>query len=801
MRPRWRTPATALAVCLVSTAIAVLGGASPAPVVRAATAPTAGLPTQAAPVTYEVAVPNGGFETPSIPAGTDRLRPANANWAFIDRAGVSRAGSPLSVGLPAAPEGDQAGFLVNSSKVVQQVWVEPGDQIRFRAVQTGGPRDGLLGLAVAIDGVRQGATIVPADGSWSTHTVALSVASARRVFLEVRGLSTALTQQRAALIDDLVVVRRADAIPDAGLPALSQRGIMNTRPTVLDGGVLGVLHEGDSEALVNTPVQAFAEWGSWIFVGGKFESVQRGAGGAVVAQPYLAAFDRRTGAWVPGFRPVLDGTVWDLLVVDGTLYVAGQFTNVNGATRAAGLTALDPATGEVRAGWRATLGLRNATIRPFARALDVAGQTLTVGGRFDSVTGPSGTSVPMSNLARVTLASGAPVTGFTPAINGQVYDVDVAGSRTYAAGKFTVVNGENRRGLAIVATATGASIPGMQQLLFSAEDPRLQYQQAVHAYGSTVWVGGSQHHTQLYDAADLGRIRSFVSNPQGDIQAFAQVNGYLYSGSHANPGTYEYTNGTHFQTLDGWTTRDPVRWIAAYDLTTRMYVPNWMPAIGTHDGEGAWELFVDSQSCLWAGGDFKRGAFVAGVANYAQGFVKFCPVDTVAPQPPTSVSARLTGAGVALAWTAGSDDRAGGLRYDVFRNDRMVAQNLALREFVDAGGATGDRYFVRTRDLGGNLSATTTVTVVPPDTTPPKTPQNLTVTVSGGTATLSWTAPTDNVGVTGYLVYDNPDLLQRTTSTSLVLTLDPGSYSFAVRAEDAAGNQSLKTSPVNIVIT
>ena len=54
-----------------------------------------------------------------------------------------------------------------------------------------------------------------------------------------------------------------------------------------------------------------------------------------VSHPYLAAFDRTTGAWIPSFDPDLDGTVWDLAIVDGRLIVAGQFTNVDGVSQTA----------------------------------------------------------------------------------------------------------------------------------------------------------------------------------------------------------------------------------------------------------------------------------------------------------------------------------------------------------------------------------------------------------------------------------------------------------------------------------
>lgn len=79
------------------------------------------------------------------------------------------------------------------------------------------------------------------------------------------------------------------------------------------------------------------------------------------------------------------------------------------------------------------------------------------------------------------------------------------------------------------------------------------------------------------------------------------------------------------------------------------------------------------------------------------------------------------------------------------------------------------------------------------DTTPPSAPSGLTATsVSSSQINLSWNASTDNVGVTGYDVYRGGSFLKSVTSTS---TSDTGlaastSYSYYVKAKDAANNQS-----------
>ncbi|HUP51616.1 MAG TPA: PKD domain-containing protein, partial [Longimicrobiales bacterium] len=70
-----------------------------------------------------------------------------------------------------------------------------------------------------------------------------------------------------------------------------------------------------------------------------------------------------------------------------------------------------------------------------------------------------------------------------------------------------------------------------------------------------------------------------------------------------------------------------------------------------------------------------------------------------------------------------------------------------------------------TDDGGAQASATVDVTVTaPPDTEPPSIPEGLTADGAAGTeVTLSWSAATDNVGVTGYRVYRDDVVLATVT--------------------------------------
>jgi endo-1,4-beta-xylanase len=85
------------------------------------------------------------------------------------------------------------------------------------------------------------------------------------------------------------------------------------------------------------------------------------------------------------------------------------------------------------------------------------------------------------------------------------------------------------------------------------------------------------------------------------------------------------------------------------------------------------------------------------------------------------------------------------------------------------------------------------------DTTAPSAPTNLTVTgTTSSSASLSWSASTDNVGVTGYTVYRDGSQVGAATATSYTDTgLSAGTaYTYTVRARDAAGNVSAASSSV-----
>ncbi|WP_424533281.1 fibronectin type III domain-containing protein [Sphaerisporangium viridialbum] len=141
----------------------------------------------------------------------------------------------------------------------------------------------------------------------------------------------------------------------------------------------------------------------------------------------------------------------------------------------------------------------------------------------------------------------------------------------------------------------------------------------------------------------------------------------------------------------------------------------------------------------------------------------------------------------------------------------MVPTNSGMLALDEDGTPCSSDYYLRLtgdggRMLKGQIALTPTRPTQPTvngggDKQPPSTPGNLTVT--GKTATtvsLSWTASTDNVGVTGYQVLRSGTVVATAPGTPYTVTgLTPSTaYSFTVTARDAAGNTSAASNAVSV---
>ncbi|MEO8637464.1 MAG: LamG-like jellyroll fold domain-containing protein [Candidatus Taylorbacteria bacterium] len=117
--------------------------------------------------------------------------------------------------------------------------------------------------------------------------------------------------------------------------------------------------------------------------------------------------------------------------------------------------------------------------------------------------------------------------------------------------------------------------------------------------------------------------------------------------------------------------------------------------------------------------------------------------------------------------------------------------------FADVTDTSTARLWSCTGSNGGTTASCSETISVVPDTTAPSTPTNLSASaVSSSQINLSWTASTDNVGVTGYKVFRNGTQVATPSTNSYSSTglTANTSYSYTVLAQDAAGNPSAQSS-------
>ncbi len=181
--------------------------------------------------------------------------------------------------------------------------------------------------------------------------------------------------------------------------------------------------------------------------------------------------------------------------------------------------------------------------------------------------------------------------------------------------------------------------------------------------------------------------------------------------------------------------------------------------------------------------------------------------DTETPSVPTSITAtNTTTNSTDLSWTA-STDNVGVTAYEIFQNGSSIATvattNLSITGLTPS---TSYSFTIKAKDAAGNSSASSspisvTTSAPIPDNEAPSAPNGLSASNSTQTSTgLSWTASTDNIGVTEYEVFQNGMSVGTTSTTSFNITglVANTTYNFTVKAKDAAGNVSNSSNTLNV---
>jgi hypothetical protein len=207
-----------------------------------------------------------------------------------------------------------------------------------------------------------------------------------------------------------------------------------------------VLGSGDEQ------VEAIAQIGDRVYVGGKFDREQETPTGRIFRRDWLFAYDADTGRIDRAFHPRIDARVYAIAVAPSrkAIFIGGEFHTIDGVAKDF-VAKLDAATGEPFTSW----GVR---IFDSVRDVVVRGDTVYIAGEFEKVDG----------LQRVGLAALDPATGavkpgvavpFEQQRGGpqpvvKKIDVSPDGSRLVAVGNFTRVGGRDRTELAVLDLTT-----------------------------------------------------------------------------------------------------------------------------------------------------------------------------------------------------------------------------------------------------------------------------------------------------------------------------------------------------------
>jgi hypothetical protein len=192
--------------------------------------------------------------------------------------------------------------------------------------------------------------------------------------------------------------------------------------------------------------------GDQMVVGGKFNAVENSTRTQTYTRSNVFAFNRFTGAVNQAFDPVLNGQVWSVVGHGDDVYIAGEFTTVNGVTRNR-VAKLSVSTGEVDLSFNPNVAIKGAR----ATDLELAGGRLYVGGAFGrklvALDPDTGALLPYVDIAI------ADPLRYTSRAEVFRFDVSPDGSKLVAVGNFRTVGGATRhRAFMLDLGAGGASL-------------------------------------------------------------------------------------------------------------------------------------------------------------------------------------------------------------------------------------------------------------------------------------------------------------------------------------------------------
>lgn len=373
----------------------------------------------------------------------------------------------------------------------------------------------------------------------------------------------------------------------------------NTTPHVLDG-----------------EVRAIAEVGSTGVAGGTFTTVRSASSTTQIPRGNLVAFNLDSGNIVSSFAPSVNGTVYSAIPSgDGqTVYVAGSFSNVNGAPGTSRIARIDVSTGAV------DRTFVSPGFNGIIKHLVLRGGRLYVSGTFTTAGTQTRTALATLNPGTGALTGAVNLTFAGPRNGGVLqiikFDVNPAGTRMVVIGNFTTVNGQPRDQIAVIGlTSTSAGLASWSTTRYSAScsvafdtvmrDVDIDATGKYFVVVTTGGYNGGARTGVLCDTASRweigasgsGRQPTWVNYTGGDTFWSVAVAGpAVYVGGHFRWLNNAYGNGA---AGPGAIARSG---IAALDPLNGLPLA-WNP--GRTRGEGVFDLVATTRG-LWVGSDTDR---------------------------------------------------------------------------------------------------------------------------------------------------------------------------------------------------
>jgi gliding motility-associated-like protein len=494
----------------------------------------------------------------------------------------------------------------------------------------------------------------------------------------------------------------------------------------------------------------------------------------------------------------VNGYIYAIAVSGNNIYVGGDFTKANNVAGFNGIACWNTTSNT----W-STLGTgvagSNKTV--YSLTVDAANNLLYVGGEFTSVNGTGANNIASYGLGTSTWAAlgsgatGAAVGNSPPGAVAGVYALTKCGSKLYAGGRFTTMNGAAANSVAAWDGATWSTLSGGGQIgvgtttiVNPANVASAVWDAPVMALtndGTTVYVGGDFN--KVNNATGCNNIAAWNTGSSTWSTMGAGLT-WPGSGSTATDNTFGDQANVYALTMYNGNViagGDFMKAGTVGGANTSLFVASWngsaWSALSTNCG-GATESDVFaltvSNGLLYAGGQFPEDvpntpANMWYIADYTGAgptiSIAVAPTNTICAGGSTTITA--SGAASSYAWSP---------------TTALSCTNCAS----PTASPTVTTTYTITGTLGGCTSKQTITVVVNPKPTLTLTPtssslcgsaSSTTITASGA-STYTWTSAATLSASTGTIVTATP------TTTTI----------YTVNATSAAGCTNNKTVTITI---